>query len=94
MDPPSVAYLYAPNRKAEQPIRHLQGFVGTLQVDGYAGYKALAERNAVSLAFCWSTYVAASMNSRSPAPRRSRRRRSPASPNSTDRKRDRRSLCR
>lgn len=51
---PGVAYLYAPDRKAEQPIRHLQGFVGTLQVDGYAGYKALAERNAVSLAFCWS----------------------------------------
>lgn len=54
MDLPGVAYLYAPDRKAEQPIRHLQGFVGTLQVDGYAGYKALAERNAVSLAFCWS----------------------------------------
>ncbi|MCP4560823.1 MAG: IS66 family transposase [Bosea sp.] len=53
-DPPGVAYLYAPDRKAEQPIRHLQGFVGTLQVDGYAGYKVLAERNAVSLAFCWS----------------------------------------
>lgn len=54
IDPPGVAYLYAPDRKAEQPIRHLQGFVGTLQVDGYVGYKALAERNAVSLAFCWS----------------------------------------
>jgi transposase len=54
IDPPGVAYLYAPDRKAEQPIRHLQGFVGTLQVDGYVGYKALAERNTVSLAFCWS----------------------------------------
>lgn len=54
IDPPGVAYLYAPNRKAEQPLRHLQGFVGILQVDGYAGYKALAERNAMSLAFCWS----------------------------------------
>lgn len=53
-DPPGVAYLYAPDRKAEQTIRHLQGFVGALQVDGYAGYKVLAERNAVSLAFCWS----------------------------------------
>jgi transposase len=53
-DPPGVAYLYAPDRKAEQPIRHLQGFAGTLQVDGYAGYKVLAERNAVSLVFCWS----------------------------------------
>ena len=53
-EPPGVAYLYAPDRKAEQPLRHLQGFVGILQVDGYAGYRALADRNAVSLAFCWS----------------------------------------
>jgi transposase len=53
-DPPGVAYLYAPDRKAEQAVRHLQGFVGTLQVDGFAGYKVLADRNAVSLAFCWS----------------------------------------
>ncbi len=35
-DPPGVAYLYAPDRKAEQPIRHLAGFVGVMQVDGYA----------------------------------------------------------
>lgn len=53
-DPPGVAYLYAPDRKAEQPMRHLAGFAGVLQVDGYAGYRMLAERNAVSLAFCWS----------------------------------------
>jgi transposase len=53
-DPPGVAYLYAPDRKSEHPMRHLAGFVGVLQVDGYAGYKVVAERNAVSLAFCWS----------------------------------------
>ncbi len=53
-DPPGVAYLYAPDRKAEQPIRHLQGFAGVLQVDGYAGYNTLAGKNAVSLAFCLS----------------------------------------
>ncbi|WP_366929452.1 transposase [Mesorhizobium sp.] len=40
--------------KGEQPLRYLQGFVGILQVDGYAGYRALADRNVVSLAFCWS----------------------------------------
>ena len=34
IDPPGVAYLYAPDRKAEQPLRHLQGFVGILQMDG------------------------------------------------------------
>ncbi|PTM46628.1 transposase [Phreatobacter oligotrophus] len=53
-DPPGVAYLYAPDRKGETITGHLKGFVGVLQVDGYAGYRALAEKNAVSLAFCWS----------------------------------------
>src|SRR4051794_33978657 len=36
-DPPAVAYVYAPDRKAERPIVHLAGFAGILQVDGYAG---------------------------------------------------------
>src|SRR3984885_8817759 len=53
-DPPAVAYVYAPDRKAARPIAHLAGFRGTLQVDGYAGYKALAEKGEVRLAFCWS----------------------------------------
>ena len=53
-EPPGVAYVYAPDRKAERPIAHLQGFRGVLQVDGYAGYRALAERGDVQLAFCWS----------------------------------------
>jgi transposase len=53
-DPPGVAYVYTPDRKAERPLSHLDGFTGILQVDGYAGYRALAERNAVQLAFCWS----------------------------------------
>jgi transposase len=53
-DPPGVAYVYAPDRKAERPIAHLAGFTGTLQVDGYAGYRVLAERGDVRLAFCWA----------------------------------------
>ncbi len=53
-DPPGVAYVYAPDRKAERPMTHLDGFTGILQVDGYSGYRPLAEKNAVSLAFCWS----------------------------------------
>ena len=53
-DPPGVAYVYAPDRKASRPITHLDGFKGTLQVDGYAGYRALAERGEVTLAFCWA----------------------------------------
>jgi transposase len=46
--------MYAPDRKAERPIAHLEGFRGVLQVDGYAGYRALADRGDVQLAFCWS----------------------------------------
>ena len=53
-DPPGVAYVYAPDRKAERPITHLAGFKGILQVDGYGGYRVLAERGDVELAFCWS----------------------------------------
>jgi transposase len=53
-EPPGVAYVYAPDRKAERPMAHLSGFHGVLQVDGYAGYRALAERGDVRLAFCWS----------------------------------------
>ena len=53
-DPPGVVYVYAPDRKAERPISHLVGFKGILQVDGYGGYRVLAERGSVQLAFCWS----------------------------------------
>jgi transposase len=53
-DPPGVAYVYAPDRKAERPIAHLQGFTGVLQVDGYGGYRVLAEKTGVCLAFCWA----------------------------------------
>lgn len=53
-DPPGVVYVYAPDRKSERPIAHLDGFKGILQVDGYAGYRKLADRGDVRLAFCWS----------------------------------------
>ena len=53
-EPPGVAYVYAPDRKAERPIAHLSGFKGVLQVDGYAGYRTLAEKGEVRLAFCWA----------------------------------------
>jgi transposase len=55
--PPAVAYVYAPDRKGIRPARHLATFRGTLQVDGYGGFRALTEgRNdgAVVLAFCWA----------------------------------------
>jgi transposase len=53
-DPPAVAYVYAPDRKSFQPIAHLAGFKGVLQVDGYSGYRALADKNDVGLALCWA----------------------------------------
>jgi len=53
-DPPAVAYVYAPDRKAERPMAHLAGFKGVLQVDGYGGYRPLAEQGQVRLAFCWA----------------------------------------
>jgi transposase len=53
-DPPIAVYVYAQNRKSEQPLAHLAGFAGVVQVDGYAGYRALARKNSVQLAFCWS----------------------------------------
>jgi transposase len=53
-DPPGVVYVYAPDRKGERPMAHLAGFSGVLQVDGYGGYKVLAERGEVRLAFCWA----------------------------------------
>src|ERR1700722_14922142 len=53
-DPPAVAYVYAPDRTASQPISHLAGFKGVLQADGYAGYRALAQKGDVSLALCWA----------------------------------------
>jgi transposase len=53
-DPPAAVYVYATDRTAGQPIRHLAGFKGVLQVDGYGGYRALAEKGEVKLAFCWA----------------------------------------
>ena len=54
---PAVAYIYSEDRKAERPASHLAAFRGTLQVDGYSGFKSLAEgrpEGAIRLAFCWA----------------------------------------
>lgn len=56
--PPAVAYLYAPGRGTEHAVRHLAGFSGVLQVDGYTVYKALTDPKRAgalpTLAFCWA----------------------------------------
>ena len=57
-DPPAAAYLYAPGRGAEHAVRHLAGFHGVLQVDGYIAYDKLTEPSRaggpLTLAFCWA----------------------------------------
>jgi transposase len=58
VDPPAVAYSYAPGRGGEHAAKLLDGFNGILQVDGYAAYKKLAAPTRpggpVTLAYCWS----------------------------------------
>jgi transposase len=48
IDPPAAVYIFAPDRKAERPIAHLEQFKGVLHVDGYAGFERLAARGANS----------------------------------------------
>jgi transposase len=53
-DPPAAVYFYSPDRKAERPASHLEGFRGVLQVDGYAGFERLTECGDIVLAACWA----------------------------------------
>jgi hypothetical protein len=57
-DPPAVAYTYAPGRGGKHAVKLLAGFIGVLQVDGYAVYNQLARPTraggAITLASCWS----------------------------------------
>jgi len=52
--PPAAFYCYSPDRRAEHPLRHLTGFRGILQADGYAGFNELYRRNAVVEVACWA----------------------------------------
>ncbi|HET8700440.1 MAG TPA: IS66 family transposase [Nitrococcus sp.] len=53
-DPPAAVYFYSPDRKAERPASHLEGFQGVLQVDGYAGFERLTTGGTIVLAACWA----------------------------------------
>jgi transposase len=57
-EPPGVVYVYAPGRGGTHAMAALGGFKGVLQVDGYAGYNALADDKRrdipLELAFCWA----------------------------------------
>ena len=58
-DPPAVVFTSAPGRNGSHAMGILRGFDGILQVDGYAGYDALAQPRRVGgaplkLAYCWA----------------------------------------
>ncbi|TPK30686.1 IS66 family transposase [Mesorhizobium sp. B2-5-4] len=53
-EPPAAVYLFAPDRKAERPVSHLEHFKGVLHVDGYAGFERLTGKGDIVLAACWS----------------------------------------
>ena len=52
--PPAVVFHYEPDRQGCRPAAHLETFSGILQVDGYAGFEALANDGRIVLAACWS----------------------------------------
>ncbi|MEJ0092073.1 MAG: IS66 family transposase [Methylocella sp.] len=56
--PPMVAYRFEDSRSGDCVARHLGGYRGILQVDGYTAYNRLARpdrgNDAVTLAGCWS----------------------------------------
>ena len=56
--PPMVAYVFAEDRADKRAKDIFEGFVGILQVDGYAGYDGLTDPSrsggAATLAFCFA----------------------------------------
>ncbi|HET9537660.1 MAG TPA: IS66 family transposase [Mesorhizobium sp.] len=56
--PPIVVYRFEDSRAGECVARHMEGYSGILQVDGYAAYHRLARpdraNEGVRLAACWS----------------------------------------
>lgn len=56
--PPMVAYRFEDGRGGDRVERHLDGFTGIVQIDGYGAYNRLARKDRavgpVTLAACWS----------------------------------------
>jgi transposase len=48
--PKAALYCYSPDRKGEHPKKHLAGFKGILQADGYAGYAGLYQQGVTEAA--------------------------------------------
>ena len=58
-DLPGVVFTYAPGRAGQNAEQILQGFDGTLQLDGYAGYNRLTRPSRkggapITVAYCWA----------------------------------------
>ena len=58
-DLPGVVFTYAPNRAGKNAEQILQGFDGTLQLDGYSGYDRLTRPSRtggapIKVAHCWA----------------------------------------
>jgi len=72
--PPAVAYVFSESRSKKEIATQLATYEGILQVDGYAGYKALRKdrqrTDAIRLAFCLAharrQFVAVFKTTRSP----------------------------
>jgi len=52
-DQPVVIFEYDASRSAKVPSRLLEGFSGTLQTDGYAGYNQVCRDNNITCIGCW-----------------------------------------
>lgn len=52
-DKPIVLFEYDASRSGEVPVRLLDGFKGTLQTDGYAGYNKACEKYQLNRLGCW-----------------------------------------
>ncbi len=52
--PPIVLFEYDPTRSSAVPKRLLEGFVGTLHTDGYAGYDAVVAAQGLTRLYCWT----------------------------------------
>lgn len=58
-DPPGVVFTYQPSRAGAHAEQILQGFDGTLQLDGYSGYDRLTRPSRkggapITVAHCWA----------------------------------------
>jgi hypothetical protein len=52
--PPAVWFAYSPDRKGENPRRHLACYKGALQADAYVGFQQLYETRTIVEVACWA----------------------------------------